>query len=77
MAYSAHQVAALAGISKNTLLRWLKQGKVSEVFRDRNGWRVFQETDVERICSYAHTMSPPTGSTPTHDAGSSCGSEAA
>ena len=59
MAFSAHEVALAAGISKNTLLRWLKQGKVPEPFRDRNGWRVFQQEDVDRICAFANKTSPP------------------
>lgn len=37
------------GVSKATLLRWFKQGKIAEVGRDRNGWRVFTATDVARI----------------------------
>jgi hypothetical protein len=59
MAFTAHEVARAAGISKNTLLRWLKQGKVAEPFRDRNGWRVFQQEDVDRICAFANRTSPP------------------
>ena len=59
MYFRAQEVAELAGISKNTLLRWLKQGKVAEPFRDRNGWRVFQQEDVDRICAFANKTSPP------------------
>jgi len=55
----AHEVAGLAGISKNTLLRWLKAGKVPEVARDRNGWRIFSEEDVARIRAYAGKITPP------------------
>lgn len=59
MAYGAHEVARIAGISKNTLLRWLKQGKVPEVCRDRNGWRVFVQEDVDRVCAFARMTTPP------------------
>jgi len=55
----AHEAARIAGVSKNTLLRWLRQGKVPEVARDRNGWRVFSAEDVERICAYARRITPP------------------
>ncbi len=55
----AHEVASLAGISKNTLLRWLKARKIPEVARDRNGWRIFSEEDVARICTYAGRITPP------------------
>ena len=37
------------GISKATLLRWFKQGKISDVGRDRNHWRVFTPADIHRI----------------------------
>ncbi|MHC5056282.1 MAG: MerR family DNA-binding transcriptional regulator [Planctomycetota bacterium] len=59
MYLKAHEVAELAGISKNTLLRWLKAGKVPEVARDRNGWRVFSEEDVARVRAYAGKITPP------------------
>ena len=54
----AHEVAKAAGISKNTLLRWLKAGKVPEVARDRNGWRIFTEDDVARVKAYAERTTP-------------------
>ena len=37
------------GISKPTLLRWFKQGKIADVGRDRNGWRIFTLADINRI----------------------------
>lgn len=57
--YQAREAARMAGVSKNTLLRWLRQGKVKEVARDRNGWRIFSAEDVERICAYARMIVPP------------------
>ena len=53
------EAAKQAGISKATLLRWLKEGKVPEVARDVRGWRVFTEEEVEKIRGYANTISPP------------------
>lgn len=55
----AIEVAREAGISKNTLLRWLKAGKVPEVARDRNGWRIFSVSDLSRIKAYANRTTPP------------------
>jgi len=55
----AHEVAKAAGISKNTLLRWLKAGKVPEVARDRNGWRIFTQDDVARVRAFADRTTPP------------------
>ena len=43
------EAARKAGISKATLLRWLKEGKIPEVARDIRGWRVFTEGEVEKI----------------------------
>lgn len=47
--YSTEEAAEAAGISKSTLLRWIKQGVVADVRRDRNNWRVFTPKDVLRI----------------------------
>jgi len=53
------EAAKRAGISKATLLRWLKEGKVPEVARDVRGWRVFTEEEVDKIREYANKISPP------------------
>jgi hypothetical protein len=47
--YTTHEAAHAAGISKSTLLRWIKEQRVEDVRRDRNNWRVFSETDIRRI----------------------------
>lgn len=44
------------GVSKPTLLRWIKDGKISDVRRDRRGWRIFSETDVKKIKRWAETL---------------------
>lgn len=51
--FSLSEAAEQVGISAITLKRWLLQGKVPEVQRDRNGWRVFKKTDVNRIRKYS------------------------
>lgn len=56
--YRTKQVADQAGISKETLLRWLKEGKIIEPDRDRNGWRAFSEKDVQAIVDYATRVIP-------------------
>ncbi len=61
---TAHEAARVAGISKNTLLRWLRQGKVPEVARDRNGWRIFSPRDIETITVFARKTTPPAGANP-------------
>lgn len=47
--YSTRQAAVEAGISKSTLLRWIREQRLKDVRRDRNNWRVFSERDVRRI----------------------------
>ena len=47
------------GVSPITLKRWLLSGKVEEVARDRNGWRVFTPEDIARIRDYANTLKLP------------------
>ena len=47
--YSTEEAAAKLGISKSTILRWLKKGFDAKVRRDRNGWRVFTAADVKAI----------------------------
>ncbi len=53
------EAADLIGVSKNTLLRWFREGRVDDVGRDRNGWRIFDPHDVDRIKSYADRTFPP------------------
>jgi len=48
--YSAQEAALAAGISKPTLLRWIKAKRVNDsAKRNRNGWRLFAETEVQAI----------------------------
>ena len=47
-----------AGISKATLFRWLKAGILEDVERrDRKGWRLFTQDDINRIKSEATRVS--------------------
>ena len=55
--YSTVEVATAAGISKATLLRWLRNGDVREPKRDRRGWRIFSKVEVEEIQEWAHRTS--------------------
>ena len=52
--YSTGETAIAVGISKATLLRWLRTGDVREPKRDRRGWRIFSEIEVEEIRAWAH-----------------------
>ena len=52
-------VAKLAGVHKDTLLRWLRQGHVPEPSRDRRGWRHFSDTETHQIIAYAQALAQP------------------
>ncbi|QKC89477.1 helix-turn-helix domain-containing protein [Mesorhizobium sp. NZP2234] len=47
--YSTDEAAKKLGISKSTLLRWFREKRISDVKRDRNGWRVFTLADIESV----------------------------
>jgi hypothetical protein len=48
--YRTHEACVFAGITKNTFLRWVSNGQFSDVsYRDRRGWRLFTQKDVERL----------------------------
>jgi predicted site-specific integrase-resolvase len=55
------EAAEQIGIAPITLRRWLLGRKVKEVARDRNGWRVFTQSDVRRIRKFAATLIRPKG----------------
>jgi len=59
MLLRTHEAAEAIGVSKNTLLRWFREGRVSDVPRDRNGWRIFAGSDIARIKAYADQTFPP------------------
>lgn len=51
--YTASEAADAAGVHRLTLLRWIREGRVEDVPRDRNGWRVFPQSAVKTICEFA------------------------
>jgi len=56
--YTTLEVAERAGVSRDTLRRWLKSGKVPEPDRDRNGWRIFSEEDLKEVLRYKNRIIP-------------------
>ena len=48
--YRTAEACRFAGISKNTLLRWIKEGDFPEAqYKDRRGWRLFSQGEVDRL----------------------------
>ena len=57
--YRTLEACQRAGISRATLLRWIRQGILQDVrYKDRNGWRLFTEDDINRIKCEATRISP-------------------
>lgn len=57
--FSTAKVAEKANIHKDTLLRWLKQGRVKEPGRDRRGWRVWNEDQADSVVALANDSYDP------------------
>jgi predicted site-specific integrase-resolvase len=54
--YRTAEVCAKAGISRATLFRWLKAGVLKRTFRDRRGWRMFTENDLDLMRAEAEMI---------------------
>ena len=48
--YRTAEACQIAGTNKATFLRWVREGRSPDVkLRDRRGWRLFTEEDLERL----------------------------
>jgi len=47
--FQIQEAAKKLGVSRQTLQRWFREGKVKDVARDRRGWRVFTQGDIDRL----------------------------
>ena len=54
--YRTAEVCAKAGISRATLFRWLKAGVLKKTYRDRRGWRMITENDLDLMRAEAETI---------------------
>ena len=55
--YRTAEVCQTVGISRTTLFRWLKDGILEEsALRDRRGWRLFTEVQVEQLKQEANRI---------------------
>lgn len=53
--YNMREACKLAGTNRHTFLRWVRQKKFPDVeHRDRNGWRLFTEDDVQRLKAHVN-----------------------
>ena len=56
MYYRTSEACKKAGISRATLFRWLKAGILEKHHKDRRGWRVFTEEDLNKIRAEARKI---------------------
>lgn len=55
--YRTAEACRMAGISKNTFLRWVREGMFADVeLRDRRGWRLFTNDDLDRLKAEVHKV---------------------
>jgi len=54
--YRTAEICHKAGISRATLFRWLKAGMLKKTYRDRRGWRMFTENDLNVMRSESETL---------------------
>lgn len=47
--YRTSEICRKTGISRATLFRWLKSGILERPVKDRRGWRLFTEVELNRI----------------------------
>lgn len=61
--YRTAEVCREVRISRTTLFRWLREGVINEPeHRDRRGWRLFTQDEVDRLMAEAHKISGSRGS---------------
>jgi excisionase family DNA binding protein len=54
--YRTSEACMKTGISRATLFRWLKAGLLKKSYRDRRGWRLFTEDDLNEIQAEANRI---------------------
>jgi len=54
--YRTSETCMKTGISRATLFRWLKAGLLKKSYRDRRGWRLFTEDDLNEIRAEANRV---------------------
>jgi DNA-binding transcriptional MerR regulator len=54
--YRTADICRIAGISRSTLMRWLRRGVLEHSYRDRKGWRAFTEDNLKRIRAEANRL---------------------
>ncbi|MFC1916412.1 MerR family transcriptional regulator [Chloroflexota bacterium] len=57
--YRTAEACQIAGISRSTFFRWLRQGSYKDVLNfDRRGWRLFTKDDLRRLKAEVNQVKP-------------------
>jgi excisionase family DNA binding protein len=54
--YRTSEACKKTGVSRATLFRWLKAGILEKYHKDRRGWRMFKEEDLDKIRAEARKI---------------------
>jgi predicted site-specific integrase-resolvase len=55
--YRTLEACKIAGISRATFFRWIGEGIIEDMAsRDRRGWRLFTEEDIEKMRAEANRV---------------------
>lgn len=54
--YQTREVSKIAGVHRDTLLRWLREGKIPEPKRNRNNWRIFSPSDLDNVIEFTNQV---------------------
>ena len=54
--YKTSEACKKTGISRATLFRWLKIGILEKYYKDRRGWRLYTEEDLNKIRAEARRI---------------------
>ena len=54
--YKTLEACKKAGISRPTLFRWLKAGIIEKSYKNRRGWRLFTDEDLNKIRAEARSI---------------------
>ncbi|MDP2931879.1 MAG: helix-turn-helix domain-containing protein [Chloroflexota bacterium] len=56
--YRTSEACQMVGISRSTLLRWVKEGSLDiREYRDRRKWRLFTEQEIDKLSLEANRVS--------------------
>jgi excisionase family DNA binding protein len=50
--YTTVEAATRLSVCKSTLLRWIREGLISDVGRDWRGWRMWSEKDINKTKAF-------------------------